>query len=103
MIWPWILFLRILDAQESREAVAAAIQCRDFTPALRSPSRWQDWAAPFSEAPDHPRTTDGASASFARRLPARGTPQAASDLSWTLDIEARRDQARAALTQLAAA
>jgi type I restriction enzyme M protein len=30
-----------------------------FTPALRSPYRWQDWAAPFSEKPDHPKTSDG--------------------------------------------
>ena len=55
----WILFLRILDTQEQREAAAAQIQGRDFTPALHSPYRWQDWAAPWSAAPDHPRTTDG--------------------------------------------
>ncbi|UHD15902.1 type I restriction-modification system subunit M N-terminal domain-containing protein [Thiocapsa bogorovii] len=30
----WILFLRILDAQEELERMAAEIQGRDFTPAL---------------------------------------------------------------------
>jgi type I restriction enzyme M protein len=35
--------------------------------------------------------------SFARLLPTRGTPAADSGLSWTLDIETRRDQARAAM------
>ena len=63
----WILFLRILDAQESREEAAAAIQGRDFTPALRSPYRWQDWAAPYSEAPEHPRTSDGKPQGWKRR------------------------------------
>ena len=55
----WILFLRILDAQEEKakgesEAVGAI-----FTPALASPYRWQDWAAPHSEKADHPKTGDG--------------------------------------------
>jgi type I restriction enzyme M protein len=42
----WILFLRILDAQEAREAEQAEVLGADFSPALRSPFRWQDWAAP---------------------------------------------------------
>ena len=42
----WILFLRILDAQESREREAAEVQGRDFAPALHAPFRWRDWAAP---------------------------------------------------------
>lgn len=55
----WILFLRILDTQEEKardevEAVGAT-----FTPALAPPYRWQDWAAPFSDKEDHPRTDDG--------------------------------------------
>lgn len=45
----WILFLRILDAQESREREAAEVQGRDFSPALRAPFRWRDWAAPYNE------------------------------------------------------
>lgn len=55
----WILFLRILDAQEAREAEEAEVQGIDFSPALRSPYRWQDWAAPWSNKEDHPKTSDG--------------------------------------------
>ncbi|MBS0463345.1 MAG: N-6 DNA methylase [Proteobacteria bacterium] len=44
----WILFLRILDAQEARDAEAAEVLGAEFSPALRSPYRWQDWAAPKS-------------------------------------------------------
>lgn len=32
---------------------------KDFAPALRSPYRWQDWAAPYSEKPGHPTTPEG--------------------------------------------
>ena len=42
----WILFLRILDAQEERAREAAEAVGRSFAPALRAPYRWQDWAAP---------------------------------------------------------
>jgi type I restriction enzyme M protein len=42
----WILFLRILDAQEARAKEAAEAVGKSFTPALREPFRWQDWAAP---------------------------------------------------------
>lgn len=42
----WILFLRILDAQEAREREAAEAVGRTYAPALRAPYRWQDWAAP---------------------------------------------------------
>jgi len=52
----WILFLRILDAQEAREAEQAETLGTDFAPALRSPYRWQDWAAPWSDKDDHPKT-----------------------------------------------
>ncbi len=44
----WILFLRILDAQETKEREEAEAVGVNFSPALRSPYRWQDWAAPFS-------------------------------------------------------
>ncbi len=59
----WILFLRILDAQEKRDREAAEAVGESFTPALTSPFRWQDWAAPFLKDDDakkgHPRTDDG--------------------------------------------
>ncbi len=45
----WILFLRILDAQEVRAREAADAVGKAFVPALREPYRWQDWAAPFDE------------------------------------------------------
>lgn len=55
----WILFLRILDAQEVREAEQAEVSGNEFSPALRSPFRWQDWAAPWSDKAEHPKTSDG--------------------------------------------
>jgi type I restriction enzyme M protein len=55
----WILFLRILDAQEMRDQESAEAVGASFTPALRAPYRWQDWAAPWSDKPEHPRTPDG--------------------------------------------
>ena len=42
----WILFLRILDETETREAETAEAVGADFTPSLAYPYRWQDWAAP---------------------------------------------------------
>src|SRR6266404_8889401 len=50
----WILFLRILDAQEKRDREAADAVGGTFTPALVSPFRWQDWAAPFKDEAKHP-------------------------------------------------
>ena len=44
----WILFLRILDERESREAEEAEALGLPFTPSLRAPFRWQDWADPGS-------------------------------------------------------
>jgi type I restriction enzyme M protein len=55
----WILFLRILDDQESKAKEEADAVGASFSPALKSPYRWQDWAAPYSDRPDHPKTTDG--------------------------------------------
>ena len=55
----WILFLRILDDQESKAKEEADAVGARFSPALKSPYRWQDWAAPYSDKPDHPKTTDG--------------------------------------------
>ena len=42
----WILFLRILDERETREAEEAEAVNAEFTPSLDAPNRWQDWAAP---------------------------------------------------------
>lgn len=55
----WILFLRILDAQEAKEREEAEVLGKKFSPALHSPYRWQDWAAPHSEKPGHPKTAEG--------------------------------------------
>jgi type I restriction enzyme M protein len=55
----WILFLRILDDQEAKAREETEAVGASFTPALQSPYRWQDWAAPFSDKPDHPKTPDG--------------------------------------------
>src|SRR5262245_63582218 len=54
----WILFLRILDAQEAGDQEKAVAVGVSFTPALRSPYRWQDWAAPYSEKTEHPKTSE---------------------------------------------
>lgn len=45
----WILFLRILDEQEQREAEHAEAVGASFTYSLEPPYRWHDWAAPYSE------------------------------------------------------
>jgi type I restriction enzyme M protein len=42
----WILFLRILDELEEREAEEAEAVGDTFTPSLQPPYRWRDWAAP---------------------------------------------------------
>src|SRR6266704_4947472 len=42
----WILFLRILDEREAREADGARAVAADFTRSLEPPYRWRDWAAP---------------------------------------------------------
>jgi type I restriction enzyme M protein len=55
----WILFLRILDAQEARDQEKTEVVGANFTPALGSPYRWQDWAAPFSDDPSQPKTLEG--------------------------------------------
>jgi type I restriction enzyme M protein len=63
----WILFLRILDAQEARDAEEASALGADFSPALRSPYRWQDWAAPWSDKPGHPQTSGGKAQGWKRQ------------------------------------
>jgi len=47
----WILFLRILDETEDREAQEADAVGAPYTPSLKKPYRWKDWAAPI-ETPD---------------------------------------------------
>jgi len=42
----WILFLRILDEREAKEAEMAEAVGAGFTPSIAHPFRWQDWAAP---------------------------------------------------------
>lgn len=58
----WILFLRILDAQEAKAREEAEVLGATFKPTLNSPYRWQDWAAPFpkneSDLKDHPKTPE---------------------------------------------
>jgi type I restriction enzyme M protein len=44
----WILFLRILDEREAHEADEAEALGLPFTPSLKAPYRWRDWAAPES-------------------------------------------------------
>jgi len=45
----WILFLRILDVLEQREAARSAALGLSYAPTLQSPYRWSDWAAPCDE------------------------------------------------------
>lgn len=58
----WILFLRILDEREHREAEEAEAVGGSFTPSLGTPYRWQDWAAP--DGATRKRLTDGAMGAF---------------------------------------
>ena len=53
----WILFLRILDAQEHKAREEAEALGNDYAPALTAPYRWQDWAAPFSDKEDKEEKT----------------------------------------------
>lgn len=43
----WILFLRILDETEQREALEAKVLGHNFTPSIKKPYRWADWARPI--------------------------------------------------------
>src|SRR5437867_1491633 len=45
----WLLFLRILDEREQREAEVADAIGLPFTPSIDSPYRWRDWAARTSD------------------------------------------------------
>jgi len=43
----WILFLRILDETEEREAMEAKVLGHDYSPSIAKPYRWTDWAQPI--------------------------------------------------------
>src|SRR5438874_8869462 len=58
----WILFLRILDEREKREAEEAEAVGASFTPSLAAPYRWQDWAA--RGAPKRTELQNGALGAF---------------------------------------
>lgn len=63
----WILFLRVLDEQEAIERDEAEALGLAYTPSLAPPYRWQEWAAPWSDKPDTPRTSDGKPLGWKRR------------------------------------
>jgi type I restriction enzyme M protein len=50
----WILFLRILDETEEREEQEADAVGASYTPSLKKPYRWRDWAAPLQGANERP-------------------------------------------------
>lgn len=48
----WILFLRILDELETKEAENAELQNQFYKPSIESPYRWFDWAAAYFDEED---------------------------------------------------
>lgn len=46
----WLLFLRILEEREEREAAEQAAIGLPFQYSIQSPFRWRDWAAPFDDS-----------------------------------------------------
>jgi type I restriction enzyme M protein len=58
----WILFLRILDERETHEAEQAEAVGASFSPSLKAPYRWQDWAAPAG--PKRAELSNGALGDF---------------------------------------
>lgn len=53
----WILFLRILDEREVHEADEAEALGIAFTPTIRQPYRWRDWAAPDCAVRQDPKAS----------------------------------------------
>ncbi|CAN5385081.1 N-6 DNA methylase [soil metagenome] len=47
----WILFLRILDEREQKEALEAEMFGKRLEPSLQAPYRWHDWAATPDDSP----------------------------------------------------
>lgn len=64
----WVLFLRVLDEQEAIEREEAEALGLTYEPSLITPYRWQDWAAPWSDKADAPRTDDGQPLGWKRRV-----------------------------------
>src|SRR5438094_8560245 len=58
----WILFLRILDERETREAEQSEAVGADYMPSLAKPYSWQDWAAP--NGPKRKELQDGSMGAF---------------------------------------
>lgn len=52
----WLLFLRILDETEEREAEEARILGHDYAPSIVKPYRWRDWARPIAPKADKGET-----------------------------------------------
>lgn len=63
----WILFLRVLEEQEAQERDEAEALGLPYAATLSAPWRWQDWAAPFSDKPDAPKTPEGLRHGWKRR------------------------------------
>ena len=63
----WILFLRILDEREQREAEEAQMFGREFTPSLTAPFRWHDWAATPTDEDELLNARDGKPQGWKRR------------------------------------
>lgn len=66
----WLLFLRTLDETEEKEAERYEALGKTYTPSLKAPYRWRDWAAPVDRSDDKvPKTKrreleDGPSGGF---------------------------------------
>lgn len=63
----WILFLRILDEREQKDAYNAVQLGIDFAPSLASPYRWHDWAATPPDDDSLLTTRDGKPQGWKRR------------------------------------
>lgn len=63
----WILFLRILDEREQREATEAQMFGKEFTPSLAAPFRWHDWAATPADVDSLLNARDGKPQGWKRR------------------------------------
>lgn len=83
-----LLFLRVLDEQEAQEREEAEALGLPYTPSLGMPWRWQDWAAPATDAADAPTTPEGLKLGWKRRELTEGRRGAAG---WT----AKRRRSRA--------
>ncbi|MGB8510130.1 MAG: N-6 DNA methylase, partial [Pyrinomonadaceae bacterium] len=69
----WILFLRILDEREQREATEAQMFGREFAPSLAAPFRWHDWAATPTDDESLLTVRDGQPQGWKRRELVEGT------------------------------